>query len=80
MLVPPLGADQTVEPRGAEQVENWNAANSFVFYGKDREIATTASKIRRSPCSRCTSSVSPYARFEMDMNKRLPLRDVTHAM
>lgn len=100
---------------GLNTIESWNAANSFIFYGKGGEIATNRLEeqevavlslhllqlslvyvntlmiqdVLSSPSwyGRLTPEdlraltpliwghVNPYGRFELDMDKRLPLGD-----
>ncbi len=102
---------------GLNVIESWNAANSFIFYGKGGEIATNRledqevavlslhllqlslvyvntlmiQEVLASPAwsGRLTEEdmrgltpllyghVNPYGRFDLDMNKRLPLGDAT---
>ncbi len=104
---------------GLNVIESWNAANSFIFYGKGGEIATNRindqevavlslhllqlslvyvntlmiQEVLASPAwsGRLTDEdmrgltpllyghVNPYGRFDLDMNKRLPLGDVTRS-
>ncbi|CAA9499183.1 MAG: Mobile element protein [uncultured Rubrobacteraceae bacterium] len=103
---------------GLTVVENWNATNSFIFYGKGGEIATNrlddqevsvlslhllqlslvyvntlmiqevlaapawsgrlTDEDFRAPSPLLYGYVSAYGRFDLDINKRLPLADATH--
>ena len=64
---------------GLNVVENWNGANSFIFYGKSGEIATNRledQEVTVLALHLLQSSlvyVNPYGTFELDMAKRLPI-------
>lgn len=61
-------------------VENWNSANSFIFFGKGGEVATNCledqelSVLALHLLQICLAYINPYGIFEWDIDARLPIQ------